>query len=87
MDDNNENGWHLLLQNGHLSLRMTVDDLDISKDTVWKIVIENVKIRKVFLCFVPHALTAEQEEDRVLHDKISLRWHTIILTFFKKKKP
>jgi uncharacterized membrane protein len=40
-------------------------DVDISKDTVQNIVIENVKKGKFRLCFVPHALTAEQEEDKV----------------------
>ena len=64
-DGNVEKGWQLLLQNHHLSLRMMGDDLDTSKDTVQKIVIENVKKRKVCLCFVPHALTAEHEEDKV----------------------
>jgi len=46
-DGNIEKGWQLLLQNCYLSLHMIGDDLDISKDTVQKIVIENVKKRKV----------------------------------------
>lgn len=44
---------------------MIVDELVIRKDTVWKIVIEDLKKRVVFSCFVLHALTAEQEEDQV----------------------
>jgi hypothetical protein len=53
----------LLLQNFHLSLQMIVDELDISKDTVQKIVVEDLGWG---LCarYVPHSLTAEQE-DRV----------------------
>ena len=41
---------------------MIVHELQISKDTVWKIVIENWG---GFSCLVPHALTVEQKEDRV----------------------
>ena len=44
---------------------MIVDERDIRKDTVWKIVIEDLKKRVVFSCFVLHALTAEQEEGQV----------------------
>ena len=53
----------LLLQNCHLSLQMIVDELDISKDTVQKIVVEDPG-GGLCLHFVLHALTAEQE-DRV----------------------
>jgi urease accessory protein UreE len=51
----------LLLSNRHLSLQMKVDELDMSKDTVWKAVIQDLKKREVCSHFVPHALTAEQE--------------------------
>jgi len=49
MDSNIEKVWHLLLQNRHRSLRMIVDERDISKDTVGKIVIENEGGRESFL--------------------------------------
>jgi hypothetical protein len=47
------------------SLQMTVDELDISKDTLWKTVFEDLKKLEDCLCFVLHALTTEQEEDQV----------------------
>jgi hypothetical protein len=43
---------------------MIAYEVEISKNTVRKISVEDLKI-KVCLCFVLHALTAEQEEDQV----------------------
>jgi hypothetical protein len=48
-EGNIKNVQQLLLQNHHLTLRMIVDELDISKDTVWKLVIEDLKIRKLWV--------------------------------------
>jgi hypothetical protein len=42
-DGNIEKVWQLLLQNCHLSLQMIADEPDISKDTVQKIVVEDMK--------------------------------------------
>jgi len=52
----------LLPQNCHLSLQMIVGELDVSKDTVWKIVVEYLGRGGNCTCYVPHALTAEQED-------------------------
>ena len=60
-DGNIENVRQLLLQNRHLSLRMIADETDISEDTIQKIVVEDLKKNRVCARFVPHALTAEQE--------------------------
>jgi hypothetical protein len=74
-EDNPRSGWHtecrnnnnveiisqLLLQNYHLSLRMLADKVNIGKDTVRKIVVEDLRKQKVCLHFVPHPLTPEQK--------------------------
>jgi hypothetical protein len=54
-DGNIENVQQLLPQNHHLLLRMMVDKLDISKDTIRKTVVEGLKKRKVCSLFVLHA--------------------------------
>lgn len=42
MNGNIEKVWQLLLQNHHPSLQMIVDELDIGKDTGWKIVVKEI---------------------------------------------
>jgi hypothetical protein len=42
MDGNIEKVWQLLLKNHHPSLQMIVDELDIGKDTGWKIVVKEL---------------------------------------------
>jgi hypothetical protein len=53
-EGNIKNVQQLLLQNHHLTLRLIVDELDISKDTVWKIVIKDLKIRKLWALCTAH---------------------------------
>jgi len=48
-DNNVEKISQLLLQNRHLSLRMLADEVNIGKDTVRKIVIKDLRKRKI--CF------------------------------------
>lgn len=48
---NVENIRQLLLQNRHLSLRMIADELDISKNTVRKTVVEDLKNKESLLVF------------------------------------
>jgi len=55
----------LLLQNRHLLLRMLADEVNIGKDTVRKIVFEDLWKRKVCSHFIPHSLTAEQKDQRI----------------------
>jgi hypothetical protein len=65
---------------------MLGNDVDISKDTVQKIVIENMKQRKVCSCFAPHALTAEQEEDQVAACQNFIEMAHNNPDFFKKNR-
>ena len=56
-DNNVEKISQLLLQNGHLSLRMLADEVNTGKGTVRKIVVEELRKRKIRSRFVPHSLT------------------------------
>jgi len=64
-DNNVEKISQLLLQNSHLSLRMLADEANIGKDTVRKIVVEDLQKRKICSHFVPHSLTPEQKDQRI----------------------
>ena len=55
----------LLLQNRHLSPKMLADEVNIGKDTVKKIVVEDLQKRKICSRFVPHSLTPEQKYRRI----------------------
>jgi len=55
----------LLLQNHHLSLRTLADEVNIGKDTVRKIVLEDLRKWKICSCFVPHSLTPERKDWRI----------------------
>ena len=48
--------YQLLLQNRHLSLRMLADEVNIGKDTVRKIVIEDLRKWKVCSRVLFHSL-------------------------------
>ena len=56
-DNNVEMISQLLRQNRHLSLRMLADEVNIGKDTVRKIVVEDLRKRKICWRVVPHSLT------------------------------
>jgi len=43
---------------------MLADEVNIGKDTVRKIVVEDLRKRKICSCFVPHSLTPEMKEQR-----------------------
>ena len=58
-DHNVEKVSQLLLQNRHLLLRMLADDVNIGKDAVRKIVVEDFRKGKIYSRFVPHSLTSE----------------------------
>jgi len=61
-DNNFEKISQLLLGNRHLSLRMLADEVNIGKDTVRKIVVEDLRKQKICSCIVPHSLTSEQKD-------------------------
>ena len=63
-ENNVEKISQLLLQNRHLPLRMLADEVNIGKDTVRSIVVEDLRKRKICSCFVPHSLTPEQIDRR-----------------------
>jgi hypothetical protein len=54
-DNKVEKITQLLLRNCHLSLRMLADKVNIGKDKVRKIVVEDLQKWKICLCFVPHS--------------------------------
>jgi len=74
----------LLLQNGHISLRMLADEVNIGKDAVRKIVVADLPKRKICWRFVPHSLTPEQKERRTAVAEIWLLQQTVILTSLRK---
>ena len=43
---------------------MPVDEVNIGKDAVRKIVVEDLRKQKICSCFVPHSLTPEQKDRR-----------------------
>jgi len=63
-DNNAEKISQLLLQNRHLSLRMLADEANIGKDTVRRIVVEDLRKLKICSRFVPHSLIPEQKDRR-----------------------
>ena len=63
-DNNVEKIYQLLLQNRHLSLRMLTDDVNIGKGTVRRIVVEDLRTRKICSRFVQHTLAPEQKDRR-----------------------
>ena len=64
-DSNVEKISQLLLQNRYLSLRMLADEVNIIKDTVRNIVVEDLRKRKICSRFVPRSLTPEQKDRRI----------------------
>jgi len=64
-NNNVEKISQLLLQNRQVSLRMLADEVNIGKDTVRKIVVEDLRKRKICSRFLPHSLTPEQKDRRI----------------------
>jgi len=44
---------------------MLADEVNIGKDTVRKIVVEDLQKQKIYSRFVPHSLTPEQKDRRI----------------------
>jgi len=53
-DNNVEKISQLLLQNSHRSLRMLANEVNIGKDSVRKIAVEDLQKQKICSRFVPH---------------------------------
>ena len=66
-DENVESVRRLLIEDRRTSLQMIADLLNIGKETVRRIVTEDLGKRKICARFVPHALTTEQKQERVVY--------------------
>jgi len=82
-DNNVEKICQLLLPNRHLSLIMLADEVNTGTDTVRKIVVEDLRKRKICSLFVSHSLTPEQKDQRIAacRDLIAT---AAILTYLRK---
>jgi len=73
-----------LLQNRHPSLRMPADEVNNGKNTVRRIVVEDLRKRKICSRFVPHSLTPEQRDRRTAACKYLITTADSDTYFFKK---
>jgi len=83
-DNNVEKISQSLLQNRHLSLRMLADEVNIGKDAVRKIVVEDMRKRKICSHFVPHSLTPEQKDRRNAACRDLIATAAVILTSLRR---
>jgi len=66
-DENMESVHRLLTEDRRTTLQMIADCLSIGKETVHWIVTEDLGKRKICARFVPHALTTEQKQERIVY--------------------
>jgi len=66
-DENVESVRRLLTEDRRITLQMIADRLNIGKETVRRIVTEDLGKRKICARIVPLALTTEQKQERVVH--------------------
>ena len=66
-DENVESVRRLLTEDRRTTLQMSADRLNIGKETVCRIVTEDLRKRKICARFVPHVLTTEQKQERVVY--------------------
>ena len=66
-DENVESVRCLLTEDRRTILQMIADGLNIGKETVRRIVTEDLGKRKICVRFVPHALTTEQKQEHVVY--------------------
>jgi len=64
-EENMESVRRLLTEDRRTTLQVTADRLNIGKETVRRIVTEDLGKGKICARFVPHALTTEQKQERV----------------------
>jgi len=65
-DENVESVHRLLTEDHCTTIQMTADRLNIGKETVRRIVTEDLRKRKICARFVPHALTTEQHHAAIV---------------------
>ena len=66
-DENLESVGRLLTEDRRTTLQVIAGRLSIGKGTVRRIVTEDLGKRKICARFVPHALTTEQKQERVVY--------------------
>ena len=66
-DGNVESVRRLLTEDRCTTLQMIADRLNIGKETVRRILTEDLGKRKICARFVPHALTAQQKQERLVY--------------------
>ena len=66
-DENVESVRRLLTEDRRTILQMIADGLNIGKETVHRIVTEDLGKRKTCVRFVRHALTTEEKQERVVY--------------------
>jgi len=66
-DENVESVRLLLTEDRHTTLQVIVDRLNIGKETVRRIVTEDLGKGNICARFVPHTLTTEQKQERVVY--------------------
>jgi len=67
IDENMESVRRLLTEDRLTTLQMIADRLNIGKEAVRWIVTEDLGKRKICARFVPHALTTDQKQERVVY--------------------
>ena len=68
--ENVESVRHLLTEDHRTTLQMTTDRLNIGKETVRRIVTEDLGKRKICARFVPHALTQSRNKNALFTARI-----------------
>ena len=66
-NENMESVRRLLAEDHRTTLQVIADYLNIGKETVRRIVTEELGKRKIYARFVPHTLTTEQKQERVVY--------------------
>ena len=66
-DENVECVRRLLTEDRRTTLQVIGDRFDVGKETVRRIVTEDLGKRKICARFVPHTLTTEQKQERVVY--------------------
>ena len=63
--DNIERLKQMVRADRRLTVRMIAEQLSINKDTVWRIITENLEMRKVCAKMVPKLLSEDQKQQRL----------------------
>ena len=53
----------------NFTTRMSAEELNTSKNTIWRILTEDLGKRKVYACFFVHQLNEDQKSERIFYEK------------------